>query len=68
MNIEKKENGFTLIELNLDFTISEGTPEVLNETQCHIPTQKGITFFDTSVAIDGKSFNNIEEWITELYN
>jgi len=67
MNIEKKENGFTLVELNLDFTIEEGTPEVLCETQCHIPTQNGMIFFDTSVSIDGKSFETIEEWITELY-
>jgi hypothetical protein len=68
MNIEKKENGFTLVELNTDYTIAEGTPEILNETQCHIPTQKGMCFFDTSVAIGGKSFETIEEWITELYN
>jgi hypothetical protein len=68
MNIEKKENGFSIPDLDLDFTFGDGSPEILCETQCHISTQKGMTFFDTSISIEGQFFEMIEGWIAELYN
>jgi len=67
MNITKNNNSFKLDGLPMTYTIAEGTPEILSETQCHIPTNFGETFFDTSITIEGQSFENIEDWITELY-
>jgi len=67
MNINKNGNSFQLDGLPMIYTIAEGTPEILCETQCHIPTNYGQTFFDTGVTIEGQSFNNIEDWINELY-
>jgi hypothetical protein len=67
MNIIKNDNSFQLDGLAIIYTIAEGTPEILCETQCHIPTNYGQTFFDTDVTIEGQSFENIEDWIAELY-
>jgi hypothetical protein len=67
MNIEKKQNCFLLVEANREFTITSSDTEILCDTQCHIPTQYGLTFFDTSVTIDGQTFENIHDWIAELY-
>ena len=66
MNITKNGNSFQL-DNKVIYIIAEGTPEILCETQCHIPTNFGQNFFDTSVTIEGQSFNNIEDWINELY-
>jgi len=68
MNITKlNNNSFQLNDLPMTYTIVEGTPEILCETQCHIPTNFGQSFFDTSITIDGQSFDNIEDWIAKLY-
>lgn len=67
MNITKNNNFFQIDNTELTFTIVEGTPEILCETQCHIPTKYGKMFFDISMTIEGQSFNNIEDWVNELY-
>lgn len=68
MNITKIENGFSVDETPLKQTLQpiEGV-EILSPTECHIPTEKGIFFYDTTVTINGQSFENIEGWIAELY-
>lgn len=69
MNITKIENGFSVDGTPLKQTLQpiEGV-EILSPTECHIPTENGIFFYDITVTIDGQSFATIEEWITELYN
>lgn len=67
MNITKIENGFKIDNQDFDYLFKDLEHEVLSEEQCHIHTNMGIIFFDTSVTIDGISFQTIEDWITELY-
>jgi len=68
MNITKIENGFTIDEQNFQYLFKCLEHEILSEDQCHINTNLGTIFFDNSVSINNKFFNNINEWITELYN
>ncbi len=66
INIIKIEDGFKFSIMKFEFNNSSEI-EILSDTTCHIPTNKGLIFFDTSVTIEGQSFETIEEWITELY-
>jgi len=66
MEIIKIKDGFKFNKLDYKFDTSLEV-EKLSETTCHIPTDQGIIYFDISVNIDGKSFDNIQDWITELY-
>jgi len=68
MNITKIENGFTIDEQNFQYLFKGLEHEILSEDQCHINTNLGTIFFDNLVSINNKFFNNINEWITELYN
>ena len=68
MNITKIENGFKIDEQDLDYLFKGLEHEILSEEQCHIITNMGTIFFDTSVTIENQSFQTIENWITELYN
>ena len=65
LNILKIENGF---EMNLESYIFDGDAVKINATQAHVPTDKGIIFLDTSVTIDGQSFDSIQEFLNSLYN
>jgi hypothetical protein len=67
MNITKIENGFKIDSQDFNYLFKGLEHEVLSEDQCHINTNMGIIFFDTSVSIEGKTFLTIEDWITELY-
>ena len=63
LNILKIENGF---EMNSESYIFDGDAVEINDSQAHIPTDKGVIFFDTSVTIDEQSFNTIQDWINYL--
>jgi len=63
LNILKIENGF---EMNSESYIFDGDAVEINTTQAHIPTDKGVIFFDTSVTIDGQSFDTIEAFLDAL--
>jgi hypothetical protein len=67
MNITKAETGFIVDEQPVLYLFKGTEHEVLSNEQCHIHTNLGIIFFDTSVSIDGQTFENIQDWITELY-
>ena len=68
MNITKIENGFKIDDQDFDYLFKDLEHEILSEEQCHIITNMGTIFFDTSVTIENQSFQIIEDWITALYN
>lgn len=69
MNITKITNGFIVDGIPLERIFLDGSEvEINSETMCHIPTQTGILYFDTSATIDGESFENIQSWIDKLYS
>jgi len=45
----------------------EGEAEVLDTTQAHFPTDRGIILLDTSVTIDEQEFSTIQLFIDYLY-
>jgi hypothetical protein len=63
-NLTTISNGFVMNELEYLF---EGEAEILNETQAHVPTDRGVIFMDTTMTIDNESFNNINDFLTKLY-
>lgn len=63
-NIKKIDNGF---EMNSESYILNGEAIKIGETQAHVPTEKEVIFFDTSVTIDNESFESIDNFIIELY-
>lgn len=64
INLTKTQNGFTVN--GVDYILS-GESEVFNEQQANFPTNKGVLFLDTSVSIDNRKFDNIQNFIEELY-
>lgn len=66
MNLTKIENGYSIGNTEYVFNLDKEV-EILSDTQCHISTDKGIIFFDTTVTIDNKVFETIAEWIDALY-
>ena len=63
-NLTTISNGFAMNELEYLF---DGEAEILNETQAHVPTDRGVIFCDTTMTIDNESFNNINDFLTKLY-
>ena len=64
INLTTIPNGFAMRELEYHF---EGDAEIINETQAHVPTDRGIILCDTTMTIDNESFNNINDFLTTLY-
>lgn len=44
-----------------------GDAEILDETQAHVSTDRGVILCDTTMTIDNESFNNINDFLTKLY-
>lgn len=63
-NLIKLQNGFKLSDIDYLF---EGNFEIINETQSHVPTNKGILLIDTTIKVDGNSFSTIDQLLQELY-
>lgn len=63
-NLTTISNGFAMNELEYHF---DGDAEILNETQAHVPTDRGVILCDTTMTIDNESFNNINDFLTKLY-
>ena len=63
-NIVTIENGF--IFNNTEY-IFDGEYEIINETQVHIPTNKGILLLDLSCSIDEVSYDEINLFVQALY-
>lgn len=64
LNIKTIQNGF---QLNNLIYLFDGNAEVISESQCHIPTNNGIILLDLSCTINNKLYNNIDNFINELY-
>jgi hypothetical protein len=64
INLTTISNGFVMRELEYLF---EGESEILDETQAHVPTDRGVIFCDTTMTIDNESFTNINDFLTKLY-
>lgn len=45
----------------------EGEAEILDETQAHVPTDRGVILCDTTMTINNESFTNINDFLTKLY-
>lgn len=45
----------------------DGEAEILNETQAHVPTDKGVILCDTTMSINEETYENINDFITALY-
>lgn len=63
-NITTNPNGFKMNELEYHF---DGEAEILNETQAHVPTDKGVILCDTTMSINEETYENINDFITALY-
>ena len=63
-NLTTIQNGFAMNELEYLF---DGESEILNETQAHVPTDRGVILCDITMTIDNESFNNINDFLTKLY-
>jgi hypothetical protein len=47
--------------------IFESEAEILDETQAHVPTDKGIIFCDTSMSVNENTYENINDFLNALY-
>lgn len=65
INLTKIQGGFVMNETDY---LLEGEAEVLDTTQAHFPTDRGIILLDTSVTIDEQEFSTIQLFISYLYN
>lgn len=64
INLTTIKGGFVMRELEYLF---EGEAEILNETQAHVPTDKGVILCDTTMSINENTYTNINDFITALY-
>jgi len=64
LNLTTIPNGFVMRELEYLF---DGEAEILNETQAHVPTDKGVILCDTTMSINENTYENINDFLTALY-
>lgn len=64
INLTTISNGFVMRELEYIF---QGEAEILDETQAHVPTDKGVILCDTTMSINEETYENINDFITALY-
>ena len=64
INLTTISNGFVMRELEYLF---DGEAEILDETQAHVPTDRGVIFCDTTMSINEETYENINDFITALY-
>jgi hypothetical protein len=63
LNITTIQNGFVLNQTQYTF---EGEIEIISESQCHAPTDKGIIFLDLTCLINEVEFTDINLFILSL--
>lgn len=67
-NLQKTENGFQFEGNQFEFIEIDGNKyNVISDTQVHVYTDMGIILLDLNVAIEYKIYDNIVEFINELY-
>jgi hypothetical protein len=64
INLTTIKGGFVMRELEYFF---EGEFEILDETQAHVPTDKGVILCDTSMSINEETYENINDFLNALY-
>lgn len=64
LNLTPTIDGFRMNEVIYTF---EGKAEIFDETQAHVPTDRGVIFCDTTMTINNESFNNITDFLSKLY-
>ena len=64
LNLTTISNGFIMNELEYLF---DGEAEILNETQAHVPTDKGVILCDTTMSVNENTYENINDFLTALY-
>lgn len=64
ININTIENGFIMNEIEFTF---EGQDEILDKTQAHVSTDRGVILMDTTMSINGESFDNINDFLISLH-
>lgn len=64
INLTTISNGFVMNELEYLF---EGEAEILDETQAHVPTDKGVILCDTTMSVNENTYENINDFLTALY-
>ena len=64
INLTTIKGGFVMRELEYIF---DGEAEILDETQAHVPTDKGVILCDTTISINEETYENINDFITALY-
>lgn len=64
INLTTIPEGFVMNEVEYHF---DGEAEILSETQAHVPTDKGVIFCDTTMSVNEKTFKNINDFLTALY-
>lgn len=64
INIKTIKGGFKLNETDY---LLEGEAEIINETQAHVITDKGIILIDVTVNVDGQQLTTIQELLSYLY-
>lgn len=72
MNIQTLKDGFNFNEINYIFQNFENENglnkyEIISNSQVLIGTNIGIIHFDLSCSINNQFFDNIDNFITELY-
>jgi len=63
IDITTIQNGFLMWEQTYLF---EGQTEIVSESQCNVPTDKGIILLDLSCSINGVYYPNINVFIDAL--
>jgi hypothetical protein len=63
LNITTITNGFILNQTQYTF---EGEIEIISESQCHVPTDKGIILLDLLCTINEIEFTNINLFVQAL--
>jgi hypothetical protein len=66
MNITKTELGIEFMNIQYEFRADKEHVKLSN-TECHIYMTDCIVYFNTSVTIEGEAFEDIDQWITKLY-
>lgn len=64
LNLITINGGFIMRESEYHF---EGEAEILDQTQAHVTTDRGIILVDTTMTINNESFNNITDFLSKLY-
>lgn len=64
INLTTIENGFVMNEIEFTF---QGQDQILDKTQAHVLTDRGVIFMDTTMTIDGESFDDINDFLISLH-